>query len=262
MADTFSLRNIYLFAHLSDARLSQIAPVLERRTLKKGDVVFNRGDAGDALFLVEQGQLAIFAPDPANPGEEKPIRLFHKEDALGEMALIDHQPRSLSARAEQDSVVLVLKDSDFRRFVSEDADLAFAVMEGLSDRIRYTTDFLGEVRAWVGKVTQGEYQNEAFVSEVQGWVKQIAEGQYDEAMQAPARYRDETLARLAADFAHMAARVKEREDELKREIVQLKIQIDESKRAEEVNRIQQSEFFQSLQAKARQMRQSDSDDQE
>src|SRR5574341_1488039 len=130
MADTFSLRNIYLFAHLSDARLSQIAPVLERRTLKKGDVVFNRGDAGDALYLVEQGQLAIFAPDPANPGEEKPIRLFHKEDALGEMALIDHQPRSLSARAEQDSVVLVLKDSDFRRFVSEDADLAFAVIGG------------------------------------------------------------------------------------------------------------------------------------
>jgi hypothetical protein len=137
--------------------------------------------------------------------------------------------------------------------VKEDSDLAFAVMYGLSDRIRYTTEFLNEVRSWVGRVTQGDYASDNFLDEVRGWVQQVTEGEYEESFQ-PVKYKDQTLATLAAEFAKMAAKVQEREKELQREIAQLKIEVNEAKRSEEVAEIKESEYFRSLQAQVKAMR--------
>jgi CRP-like cAMP-binding protein len=169
------------------------------------------------------------------------------------MALIDRQPRSLSARALEASTVLVLDGQNFRYFVEEDPRMAFAVMYGLSDRIRYTTEFLNEVRSWVGRVTQGDYSSDQFLDEVRGWVQQVSEGEYEESPQ-PTKYQDQTLATLAAEFAKMAAMVQQREKELQKEIAQLKIEINEAKRKEDVNEIKDSDYFRSIQQQVKSMR--------
>jgi CRP-like cAMP-binding protein len=247
------LRNSYLFSRLTEERLAEIHAGLETRHLAAGEVLFNMGDTGSELFIVEEGRVAIFAPNTDNPGQEKPIRIFRPGGILGEMALIDGQPRSLSARALEPSKVLLLGGEKFRFYVKEDSDLAFAVMYGLSDRIRYTTEFLNEVRSWVGRVTQGDYASDNFLDEVRGWVQQVTEGEYEESFQ-PVKYKDQTLATLAAEFAKMAAKVQEREKELQREIAQLKIEVNEAKRSEEVAEIKESEYFRSLQAQVKAMR--------
>ena len=254
MSSTVSLRKIYLFDAVSDERLAEIESVLESRSYKAGDILFNIDDPGDELLIVADGGIGIFNPDPDNPGGEKPIRIFQEEEALGEMALIDKKPRSLSARAEEDSVVLVLKGEDFRRLVEEDVDISFAVMNGLSDKIRYTTSFLNEVRTWVGRVTDGGYDNNEILNQVNSWVGKITEGEYAGVIEDKQKYKDESISALAAEFATMAAKVKEREEELKREIVQLKIEIDETKRKEDAGEIMQSDFFKDLQARAAQLR--------
>jgi hypothetical protein len=174
------------------------------------------------------------------------------------MALIDNQPRSLSARALEASRVLVLGGDNFRYFVEQDPKMAYAVMYGLSDRIRYTTEFLNEVRSWVGRVTQGDYTSDQFLDEVRGWVQQVSEGDYTESPK-PAQYKDQTLATLAAEFAKMAAMVQQREKELQMEIAQLKIEINEAKRKEDVEGIKESEFFRSIQAQAKAIRQQKED---
>src|SRR5687768_14663913 len=116
MTSALNLRKIYMFNHLSDERLAEVEAVLKRRELKAGEVLFNMDDPGDELYIVESGQVAIYAPNANNPGEEKPIRIFDQNDALGEMALIDRKPRSLSARALKPSVIKALGLSDFQRF--------------------------------------------------------------------------------------------------------------------------------------------------
>jgi CRP-like cAMP-binding protein len=253
MIATGLLKNSYMFSRLSEERLAAIYAGLESRELHSGEILFNMGEPGDELFIVESGQVAIFSPNKDNQGQEKPIRIFRTGGILGEMALIDRQPRSLSARALEPSRVLVLAGGDFRRLVEQDADVAFAVMYGLSDRIRYTTEFLNEVRSWVGRVTQGDYSSDKFLDEVRGWVQHLSAGEY-EAAYRPKIYHDQTLATLAAEFAKMAAVVQQREKELQQEIAQLKIEINEAKRKEDVEEIKESDFFRSIQAQAKAMR--------
>lgn len=247
------LKNSYMFSRLSEERLAEINVSLETRELAAGEILFNMGDPGDELFIVESGQVAIYAPSKENRGQEKPIRIFRTGGILGEMALIDSQPRSLSARALEPSRVLVLSGKNFRYFVERDPNMAFAVMYGLSDRIRYTTEFLNEVRSWVGRVTQGEYSSDQFINEVRGWVQQVSVGDYQEKF-TPKNQQDQTLSSLAAEFAKMAAVVQQREKELQREIAQLKIEINEAKRQEDVEEIKESDYFRSIQEQVKAMR--------
>jgi CRP-like cAMP-binding protein len=233
MADLSGLRQILMFNRLSEQALGEVQAALKPRQLAKDELLFNQGDPGDELFVVQAGGIAIYVPSKDTPGSERPIRIFGPGEVLGEMALIDNRPRSVSARAIDDSAVRVLTGDDFRRLLRQYPDMAVAVMGGLSDRIRYTTEFL---------------------SEVQDWVKRVAEGKYDRAFRPSADYQDRSIAALAAGFAQMAAQVQKREEELRKEIMQLRIEIDEAKRQKQVSEIVETDFFQDLQSKARSMR--------
>ena len=264
-----------IFRRLAPERLTEMGGELEKRYLDAGQILFNQGDAGDELFIIQDGCVAIFAPNTDRPpdplaqakvpadqagragGQEKPFRLLKAGDLLGEMALIDCQPRSLSARTTEPTHLLVLSGENFRRLIRDDPAVAVAVMGGLNDRIRYTTEFLSQVRHWVGRMSAGRYKGDEFLAEMQDWVHQVAgagplqgPGQPG-AMAGPGiGYRDETLATLAAEFAHMATQVRQREEALQRQVEQLRIEIDEVKKQRQVSEIVDSEYFQSLKAKA------------
>lgn len=253
MTEITKLDEIYLFSRLSDQTLAELSSALEERHYADGEVLFHKGDRGDEMFIIQAGSVAIYDPSPDKPGQERPLRIFRAGETLGEMALIDYQPRTLSARAVQPAQVLVLKGDDFRRLL-RDPDLALAVMAGLNDRIRYTTDFLGEVREWMGRIAAGQHETAQFLNDMQAWVRQVAEGNVPQAAEAGTRYRDRTMATLAAEFARMAIQVKQREDALRREIAELKIEIDESKRRRQVAEITESEYFQALKSQARDLR--------
>jgi CRP/FNR family transcriptional regulator, cyclic AMP receptor protein len=259
-----SLQDVILFRHLSPEKLEEVKSALEVRRLETGEVLFNMGDPGDEMYIVQQGRVAIYAPSKENSGQEKPIRIFRDGGIFGEMALIDQLPRSLSARAMEPTWVMVLRGNDFRRLLREDPDLAFAIMISLNDRIRYTTEFLNEVRGWVGRVSQGEYGREDFLNEVRGWVKSVTEGDYQQTIEptaAKATPHDSTVATLAAEFAQMASQVRQREEELRQEIAQLKVEIDDSKRRQDVAQITSSDYFQSLKAQIKSMRDSQDEEQ-
>ncbi len=233
MTEIAMLKNIPLFSRLPEAALSDIAAVLRSRTLSPGEVLFALGDPGDELYIVRTGRVAIYTPDAARPGSERPIRIFEANEALGEMAIIDNQPRSLSARALEAGEVLVLTSDDFRRLLLTYPDMALAVMAGLNDRIRYTTEFLAEVREWI---------------------QRVAAGQYERTFTASKDYQDRSIEALAAEFAQMAAQVQQREEDLRREVQELRIEINEVKRQKQLEEITETEYFQSLQTRISSLR--------
>ena len=235
MSVQVNLKNVTLFSQLSGEALEEVSSLLKGRDLAEGQILFNQGDAGDELIIVDQGSVAIFIPQAGSPSLGQSIRVFQPGEVLGEMALLDQKPRSTSARAEKPSRIMSLSGGDFRRILQQNPAMALSVMAGLSDRIRYTTDFLGEVRSWVRIIAEGNYQSSSGI-----------EG---------GKYGDKTLAALAAEFAQMAARVQQREETLRREVAQLRIQIDEVRRKQEADRIMGSEYFKSLKEKAKAMRQ-------
>jgi CRP-like cAMP-binding protein len=230
MTSTLILKNVTMFSQLPDEALAEVAAALQPRQLAGGEVLFNQGDPGDELIIVEDGKVAIFVPTAGAPAAGQPIRVFQAGELLGEMALIDRKPRSASARAEEPSRVLTLKGEDFQRALTKNPEMALSVMAGLSDRIRYTTDFLGEVRVWVKRIAEGNYQTKGVVD--------------------ADKFKDQTLSALAGEFARMAAEVKEREETLRREVAQLRIEIDQAKRKQDSERIMGSEYYRSLKEKA------------
>jgi CRP/FNR family transcriptional regulator len=232
MTEIYELDRIQMFSQLSIEAKQEVKAVMRTRPLAAGELLFNLGDPGDEMYIVQTGRVAIFMPSEKSE-EERPVRIFTPQQALGEMALIDGQPRSMSARALEPSEVLVLAGDDFRDLLRRQPDLALAVMAGLNDRIRYTTEFLGEV---------------------QGWVKRVAEGKYDRQFSASADYQDNSIAALAAEFSQMAAQVRQREEQLRQELTQLRIEIDQSKKEREVSEIVESDFFQDLASRAKQLR--------
>lgn len=153
------------------------------------------------------------------------------------MALIDRLPRSASVRAESDSSIAALGIDDFRDLLADEPDVAMSVMSGLSGRIRYTTDFIGEVRQWVQRLSEGNY----------------------DAIKTPDDVEDTSLSALAADFVRMAAQVREREEKLRQEVAELRIQIDEKKRKEQFQEITQSDYYLSMKEKLRALREEDDD---
>lgn len=227
------LRKVVLFRELPEEALNDLAAVLQTKQLAAGEVLFQMGDRGDEMFLIAQGRVALFIPGREPPGQEKPIRIVEPGEVLGEMALIDGRPRSLSARALEATQVKVLAGEDFRRLMARYPDMAMSVMVGLCERIRYTTEFLGEMR---------------------GWVQRIAAGEYDLGVASESDYRDSTIATLAAEFTRMAARLKEREEELRRQVAELRIEIDQAKKERQVGEIVESEYFQALRAQVQRLR--------
>lgn len=227
------LRRIFLFSQLTDSALAELSTALKVRDLDAGQVLFNLGDLGDEMFVIQAGHVGIFVSDSSEAEAESPIRIFAPGETLGEMALIDGSPRSASARALEPSQVLVLTRREFHRLLSNNPDMAISIMSDLSSRIRYNTEFLSQVR---------------------DWVKRIAEGNYDREFAPAQGYQDRSVASLAAEFAQMAAQVRQREEDLRREVRELRIKIDESQRQRQVEEIVGSDYFQTLQAKAKNLR--------
>ena len=209
-----------------------MAGVLKTRTLQKGEVLFNLGDSGDEMIIVRRGKIAIYVPDSDEAQSGQTLRIFRSGEILGEMALIDRQPRSASARAETRAVVATLDIETFKHLIETRPEVAMGVMSGLSGRIRYTTDFIGEVRQWMQKLAEGNYQG----------------------IETPAETQDSSLSALAADFVRMAARVREREEKLQQEVAQLRIEIDETKRHQEVTQITSSDYYVGLKEKLKALR--------
>ncbi len=227
-----------MFKSLSPVETETLAGSLKIRPLKAGQVLFNLGDPGDEMILVRDGQISIYMPDAGRPESGQALRVFQPGEILGEMALVDRLPRSASARAESDGTIATLGLNDFRALLASEPEVAMSVMSGLSGRIRYTTDFIGEVRQWV---------------------KRMAEGKYD-SIQAPGDVQDTSLSALAADFVRMAAQVQAREEKLKQEVAELRIQIDEKQRREKATEITESEYFRNLKAQLQAMRDQDDED--
>ncbi len=79
---------------------------LDREIYEAGDVIFKEGDAGDCAYLIEDGLIEIVV---TADGQEQRVGQIGKRELFGEVALIDHQPRTATARALEKAVLIVIR---------------------------------------------------------------------------------------------------------------------------------------------------------
>lgn len=85
-----------MFGDLDATELSQIVHIMQVQTLRNGHVVFREGDAGDAWYLVYEGEVEVVkeAGD-----EQRQVTTLGPRACFGEMAILDGSPRSATVRA-------------------------------------------------------------------------------------------------------------------------------------------------------------------
>lgn len=131
---------IPLLTGLRPEVLKELEKVVRTRTLREGEKIFARGDAGDEMFFVRTGRIHVLLPLPG--GRRHHLATFCEGESFGELAFLDGDPRSADAEAATDSSVYVLMRHDFDALAREHADVAVAVFECLaklaSHRLRQT----------------------------------------------------------------------------------------------------------------------------
>ncbi len=134
------LKSIHLFSSLNLEDTERLAALLRKRSLKKGEVLFRKGDEGIALHIVQKGSVRIVLP--SRTGDEVSPAIFTEGDFFGEMALLDGMPRSADAVALEQTEVLALNRRDFLAFLQNNEMAIKAIFSYLSMRLRKTDDLL------------------------------------------------------------------------------------------------------------------------
>lgn len=134
------LKGVILFHSLSDEDLEILFSKLKRRSLKKGEALFRKGDEGNTLYIVKEGSIKIVLP--TEMGDEVTPAILTSGDFFGEMALLDGLPRSADAVALEHSELLALKRDDFLAFLINNEEAIRSVFSAVSQRLRKTDDLL------------------------------------------------------------------------------------------------------------------------
>ncbi|MBI4862126.1 MAG: cyclic nucleotide-binding domain-containing protein [Candidatus Riflebacteria bacterium] len=110
------------------------------RRLPQGEILFKTGDPGDSMFVILQGRVHIY--QVLEGGIVKTLANLGYGAIIGEVSVIDRQPRSAAASALEDSALFELSRTQIVGLIRNQAALAakvlWAVMETISVRLRDT----------------------------------------------------------------------------------------------------------------------------
>lgn len=119
------LKRIPVFDGLSPTQLQQLIGICTSRALNPGDMLFERGHASDEMYVLLKGAISLLREDGIEMARFDPVM------PLGELGIVDHRPRRISARAAADSTVLVLPRKGLDMLLSNDLRMATTVMRNL-----------------------------------------------------------------------------------------------------------------------------------
>lgn len=136
------LARIPIFEGLSAEDLRPLAHALVERTFSAGQMIMNQGDAGTSMFIVARGQINIHLPGDAS--RRISLKDIGTGEYFGELALFDDKPRSASAQASTDALLLELDRATLERFLTSRPHIAFVLLRTLSTRLRETNEMLSQ----------------------------------------------------------------------------------------------------------------------
>jgi CRP-like cAMP-binding protein len=132
------LRRVALFADLAPADLKHVALVAVERSYPSGETIVRQGEPGDEMFVIVSGEVRIVVT-PAN-GPPREVARRATGDYLGEMAIVDREPRSATLIAVDDVRMLCLGHQQFESILRERPDTGLVVMRELCRRLRLSQE--------------------------------------------------------------------------------------------------------------------------
>jgi CRP/FNR family transcriptional regulator, cyclic AMP receptor protein len=105
---------------------------LEDFRVPKGSLIFRQGDAGDQMFLIGDGRVRLFLEAE---GYQKEFAVLGPGEFFGELSLLDDAPRTATAEAVEDTILLPISRDVFAMLVQDDLDTVFRMMRIQGERL-------------------------------------------------------------------------------------------------------------------------------
>jgi CRP-like cAMP-binding protein len=113
-----------------------------------GETIFREDELGTEMYIVHQGQVEIVHREG---GDERSLALLEQGDFFGETAIFDDLPRSATARARTDCVVVEVRRPTFVQMLRSNPEIAVRMMRKLTQRLRETDELLRRSLAGEGR---------------------------------------------------------------------------------------------------------------
>jgi len=131
-----------MFADLDAQELQRIAALCQTQHLPAGAVLFQKGDDGDALFGIRKGQVRI--ETGIADGTRLTLNILGSGDMFGEVAVLDGEPRTADAIADEPSELFILRRADFLAHLEREPRVAVKLIALLCQRIRWMSERMEE----------------------------------------------------------------------------------------------------------------------
>src|SRR5512132_627857 len=132
-----------IFQGVDPEAAEALAKEMDTVEVRKGDVLFNEGEAGDSLYIVLSGKLKLGRR--AADGRQNLVALFGPSDMVGELSLFDPGPRTATATAVTEVRVARLRKQALRPWLNNRPEIAEQLLRVLARRLRRTNDALADL---------------------------------------------------------------------------------------------------------------------
>ena len=131
--ETYSEIDSPLLRLLASVERGKLAPLLSERHCVSGETIVHQGEQGDAFYLIWSGRVAVFTGDWQSPD----ILGFRSAgEVIGEMAMLDNQPRSATVVALGETRLLKISKDDFFDLLKSDPSISLSILGTLTTRLR------------------------------------------------------------------------------------------------------------------------------
>ena len=132
-----------LFAAMETAELDEILGFATERRVRRGQMIFQRGDNGSSMMAVLRGRVRISSV--SGDGKEVTLNVISPGEIFGEIALLDGEPRSADATAIEETQLLVVERRQFLPFLRRNEGLFLRLLAVLCRRLRRTSMALEDI---------------------------------------------------------------------------------------------------------------------
>jgi len=132
------IKEVPIFRELPQEAIDWLAERAKTRHYPKGTIVLAEGQSGNELFVIQSGRSKVFVSN--SDGRE--LVLYHAGpgDYVGELAIMDDQPRSATVQTLEKSSFLVLNQNDMRELLGQSPDFSLVIIRALTEKVRLATN--------------------------------------------------------------------------------------------------------------------------
>lgn len=126
-----TLKKVDFFYSLNFAQLDELIKAMKKQKFRKGEVVIQQGETGDAFYMISVGSVSVHIKKGMS---EKKVAGLSEGDFFGETALVTDAPRNATVIAEEPIELFVLHKNSFKKILLANPKISAIIKEELAKR--------------------------------------------------------------------------------------------------------------------------------